>query len=125
MPEAQQRSSRGTWATEWVEKYCLTASGARRLTGEQCREISRLYDEVSSPGMPPLDHLDPELAACLRLLHLCGPMFVRGSTIAASPPPGTFWLACSIAKRSPVLWRELRLENGKLVCPELGTALTE
>jgi hypothetical protein len=75
--------------------------------------------------MPLPDHLNAEFAPCLRLLHLCGPMFVHGSSTAASPPPGTFLRACLIARRSPRLWQVLRLENGKLICPELGTALTE
>ena len=80
----------GEYAIHWIEYWCRTATGFRVLTPEQRREIRKLYDGASSPGMPPLDHLDAELVACLRLLHLCGPQYVRGSTITASPPPRTF-----------------------------------
>jgi hypothetical protein len=81
---------RGEFAVRWIEFWCRTATGFRKLTPEQRQQISALYDEASSPGMPSLEHLDGELVACLRLLHLCGPQYVRGSTIAASPPPTTF-----------------------------------
>jgi len=126
MPASKRRSSlpHGAVVARWIERHCHTPTGRRKLSREQRAEVHRLCQD--DPAAPPsLDHLDDvELAACLLLNRLCGKDAVPQATIAASAPPGAFLLACKIAKQSPLLWPHLRINNGRLTCPELGAALT-
>jgi hypothetical protein len=114
---------KGEINVQWIEHWCRTATGFRVSTPAQRREISRLYDEASSPGCR--RSITSSRVRGVSAAAASVRADVRPRLDAASPPPGTFLWACSIARRSPGLWQVLRLENGKLVCPELNTALTE
>jgi hypothetical protein len=104
--------TRGEKNIKWLETFCTNTSGGYlMLSVEQCDAVRRVYDD-GKPGAASVDDL--ELTACLRLLHLVGREAQSGTTIKTTRP-GEFLRACSVAKRSPLLWRHLA---GASLAPE-------
>jgi hypothetical protein len=121
MGEAQRHSiTRGEKNIKWVEAYVANPLGGYlMLTTKQCDAIRRIYDD----GAPRAADSDLELAAYLRLLHLVGREARPGTTRTSRP--GEFLRTCTVAKRSTLLWKHLKLHGGRLVCPATGAILED
>ena len=102
-------------AIHWIEAYCVVPHGPDRglpvrLTATEREIIGKIYDNGGT-----VKPISGQLAACLALLHLCGPEFRN------KPPPlqadsFSVWNAAA-GRMQEVLERR----GETIICPQLGT----
>lgn len=121
----------------WIERHCYVPEGAfvgrrLKLLEWQKDELRRIYDNPAGTRRAILSFARKNgktaLAACLLLLHLCGPEHRPNSqlfsTALSRDQAGIlFGLASKIVRFSPTLFDVVQIQETRksLICPELGT----
>jgi phage terminase large subunit-like protein len=129
--------SRAERNINWIEKYCVVPEGPLhgrliKLQPWQKDNIRRIYDNPAGTRRAILSfgrkNGKTALAACLLLLHLCGPEARPNSqlfsTAQSRDQAGILYkLAAQIVRQSLNLYKVIVIREARkeLVCPELGT----
>lgn len=134
LPKPQTRAARNI---KWIEDWCRVPEGARvgepiRLREWQRADLVRIYDNPHGTRQAIISfgkkNGKTSLAACLLLLHLCGPEAIPNtqlpSTAQSIEQAGVlFRLAAKIVRLHPDLTKAVIVRDTlkQLFCPELGT----
>lgn len=129
--------SRGAHNIWWIEHLCFVPEGQFagrpiKLKDWQQHELLRIYDNPAGTRRALLSfgrkNGKTALAACIMLLHLCGPEARYNSQIYSTAQSRQqagilFDLAAKIVRMSPELYEAIAIHETKkeLVCPEMGT----
>lgn len=129
--------TRGERNIAWIERYCMVPEGKdigkpMRLRAWQKRDIKKIYDNPFGTRMAILSfgkkNGKTALAACLLLLHLCGPEAIRNTQLPSTAQSRDqaavlFSLAAKIVRQSPDLDDNLTIRDSlkQIECPDLGT----
>jgi phage terminase large subunit-like protein len=121
----------------WIESYCVVPEGKdlgkpMRLRPWQRRAMVRIYDNPAGTRTAIISfgkkNGKTSFAACLLLLHLCGPEAVPNSQLPSTAQSRDqaavlFALAAKIVRMSPKLDAVLVIRDTlkQIYCPELGT----
>lgn len=130
-----RKLTRGQRAIRWIEAYCFVPEGRDvgkplRLRPWQKKIIRGLYDTPTRTGIISFARKNAKtaLAACLNLLHLCGPEAVPNSQLRSTAQSREqaavlFDLAAKMVRMSVDLDKVVEVKDStkRLVCPELGT----
>ena len=121
----------------WIEQYCVAPEG--RLVGQPIRlrdwqraDIKKIYDNPAGTRLAIISfgkkNGKTSLAACLLLLHLCGPETKPNSQIPSTAQSKDqaavlFKLAAKMVRMSPALKAVVTIRDTikELACPEMGT----
>ena len=139
MAEALRKDdrTRGERACDWIESYCRVPDGKDtnkplKLAQFMRDDLIAIYDNPHGTRRAMLSrgrkNAKTTETALIVLLHLCGPMYVRGGQIfsaaqALKQSGIVFDLACKMIRMSAVLRATLDIKDTKkeIHCPELGT----
>lgn len=121
----------------WIESHCLVPEGKDvgrplKLREWQKVELRKIYDNPAGTRMAIISFAKKNgktsLAACLLLLHLCGPEARRNTQLPSTAQSRdqaavVFDLAAKMVRMSPALdpYVVIRDTVKQLHCPELGT----
>ncbi len=127
--------TRGQQAIAWIERYCVVPEG--KLVGQpvklrpwQRKIIRGIYDSLTRTAIVSFGRKNGKtaLAACLLLLHLCGPEALANSQLCSAAQSRDqasllFGYAAKMIRRSPDLAAECAIRDSfkEIVCPALGT----
>ncbi len=105
------RNSRAAEVISWVEKFCCVDGRDKPiyLTQAERATIQRIYDDGTA------EPVIGRLAACLALLHVCGPEY------DSEPPPLETDLFTVWRMAGPRLRWFIRRDGETIVCSELNT----
>lgn len=134
MPKPKTRARRNI---DWMEEHCRVPEGKDwgkplKLRPWQKRDIRKIYDNPHRTRTAILSFAKKNgkssLAACLLLLHVCGPEAVPNSQIPSTAQSRdqaaiVFALAAKMVRMSPTLDEVcvIRDTAKQILCPELGT----
>lgn len=132
-----KKPTRAARNIQWIEEHCRVPEGkdvgkAMRLRAWQKRDIRKIYDNPAGTRTAILSFAKKNgkssLAACLLLLHVCGPEAVPNSQIPSTAQSRdqaaiVFALAAKMVRMSPTLDEVciIRDTAKQILCPELGT----
>jgi hypothetical protein len=122
MANKRKQRTRAERNIRWIEKYCRIPTGPdkgrfARLSNAQKDLMFKIYD--APDGAQALPVQDPELAAYLALIHVCGQEATGGNDFIPQISVDTFsvWNAAAGEELRKVLERK----GERIVCPALGT----
>lgn len=134
---AANRITRAERNIRWIERNCRVPEGKDigkpvRLRAWQKRDIRKIYDNPAGTRTAIISfgkkNGKTSLAACLLLLHLCGPEAIPNSQLPSTAQSRDqaavlFALAAKMARMSPDLDAVLIIRDTakQILCPELGT----
>lgn len=126
---------RGDRAIEWIERYCVVPEG--KLVGQpvvlrpwQKKIIRGVYDSATRTAIVSFGRKNGKtaLAACLLLLHLCGPESLANSQLCSAAQSRDqasllFNYAAKMIRRSPDLAAVCNIRDSfkEILCPPRGT----
>ena len=127
--------SRGLRAIRWIEQHCIVPDGVDvgkplKLRPWQRKIVRGIYDTPTRTALISFGRKNAKtaLAACLTLLHVCGPEAQRNSQLCSTAQSREqagrlFNLAAKMVRMSPSLREYVTVKDSakKLVCPGLGT----
>lgn len=132
--EARSRAARNI---AWIETHCLVPEGKDvgrplKLREWQKTELRKIYDNPAGTRMAIISFAKKNgktsLAACLLLLHLCGPEARRNTQLPSTAQSRdqaavVFDLASKMVRMSPALSPNVVIRDTvkQLHCPDLGT----
>jgi phage terminase large subunit-like protein len=132
-----RRLSRANRNIKWIETHCRVPDGKDigkqvKLRAWQKRDLRKIYDNPAGTRTAIITfgkkNGKTSLAACLVLLHLCGPEHVPNSQIPSTAQSRDqaailFNLAAKMVRLEPKLDDVITIRESvkQLVCPELGT----
>ena len=121
----------------WVEEFCVVPEGKDigkpvRLRPWQKRDLRKIYDNPHGTRLAIISFAKKNgktsLAACLLLLHLCGPEAIPNSQLPSTAQSRDqaavlFALAAKMVRMSPDLNANLVIRDTakQIFCPDLGT----
>lgn len=126
--------ARGLRAVRWIEKHCIVPAGIHvgrplKLRPWQKKIVRGIYDTPTRTAIISFGRKNAKtaLAACLTLLHTCGPEAQRNSQLCSTAQSREqagrlFDLAAKMVRMSPTLRDYVVIKDSakKLVCPKLG-----
>lgn len=131
------RLSRAARNIRWIEKFCVVPEGRDigkpvKLREWQKRDIRKIYDNPAGTRLAIISFAKKNgktsLAACLLLLHLCGPEAIPNSQLPSTAQSRDqaavlFNLAAKMVRMSPDLNSNLIIRDTakQIFCPDLGT----
>lgn len=134
MSKALSRANRNI---SWIEKYCRTPEGASvgkpiKLRGWQKSDLRKIYDNPAGTRRAIITfgkkNGKSSLAACMLLLHLCGPEAIANTQLPSTAQSKEqaavlFNLAAKMVRLHPVLDGSITVRDTikQLFCPALGT----
>lgn len=137
-PKYRQLNTRAGKAIRWIEKHLVIPDGKYvgqpfKLQPWQCHEIVRIYDNPHGTRRAILSfgrkNGKTTLAACLLLLHLCGPESkvntqLYSAALSRDQAAVLFDLAAKMVRLSKTIrppYVQIRETNKQLYCPARGT----
>lgn len=134
---AARRLSRADRNIQWIEAYCVVPEGKDigkpvRLRPWQKADIRKIYDNPAGTRTAILSfgkkNGKSSFAACLLLLHLCGPEAIPNTQLPSTAQSREqaavlFSLAAKMVRMSPDLNANLVIRDTakQIFCPDLGT----
>ena len=122
---------------QWIESYCIVPEGKDigkpvKLRPWQKADLKKIYDNPAGTRTAILSfgkkNGKSSLAACLLLLHLCGPEAIQNTQLPSTAQSREqasvlFSLAAKMARMSPDLNANLVIRDTakQIFCPDLGT----
>src|SRR5262249_48972675 len=135
---SRRRQTLGEEIIAWIETHCRVPEGALigqpiELMDWQKREILRIYDNPATTRRAIISvgrkSGKTTFAACLLLVHLCGPASVLNSqafstAMSRDQAALLYGLAAKMVRMSPSLSNQVVVKDGikQLVCPARGSA---
>jgi phage terminase large subunit-like protein len=134
---ASRRLTRAARNIEWIESYCVVPEGKDigkpvKLRVWQKADIKKIYDNPAGTRTAIISFAKKNgktsLAACLLLLHLCGPEAIPNTQLPSTAQSRDqaavlFNLAAKMVRMSPDLNANLAIRDTakQIFCPDLGT----